>query len=76
MSMMTMVLHNPLIPVVDPLVTRTFLSCTTSRVTITRVRTLREIETERCGRMRLTPPHPQAWDVSITMPIAISMTLA
>ena len=77
MSMVTIVLYNLLIPVGDPMAARTFLSCRTSRMTIMRVRrTLTKTETERCGRRSLTSPHPQAWEVSITIPIAMLTTLA
>ena len=72
-----MVLHNLLVPVGDPMTARTALSCRISRVTIMRVRrTLSDTEIERCGRMSLTLPHPQEWEASIAIAIAILMTLA
>jgi len=77
MSMVTMVLHNLLVPVGDPMAARTALSCRMSRMTIMRVRrTLSDTEIERCGRMNLRSPHPQEWEASIAIPIAISITLA
>lgn len=76
MSMATTVLYNLLISVGDPMVAWIFLSCRTSRMTIMRVRrTLSETEIERCGRMSLTLPHPQEWEATIKIPIAILMTL-
>ena len=50
MSIMEIVLYNPLIPTGDPVVARTFLPCKTSRTTIISVRrTLSETEIERYG---------------------------
>jgi len=72
-----MVLYSPLIPAWDPVAVRTCLPYRTSRVTIMRVRVvLSETEIERCGRVKLTPPHPQEWVASTTIPIAVSMDLA
>jgi len=46
-------------------------------MTIMRVRrTLSKTEIERCGRMRSIFFHPQAWEVSNTILIAMSMALA
>ena len=70
MSMVAMVLYNPAIPARDPVVARMFLPCSTSRVTIMRVRrTLSETEIERCGRVRLSLPHPQEWEASTAIPV-------
>ena len=47
MSMVAIVLYNPLIPAEDPVAMRTFLPCRMSRMTIMRVRRMlseREIE--------------------------------
>ena len=75
--MVAMVLYNPPIPTRDPVTARMFLPCRMIRVTIMRVRrVLSETEIERCGRMKLTLPHPQEWEASTAMPVAISTTLA
>ena len=52
MSIVMMVLYNPLVPARP---TRVFLLCMMSRITIMRVRrTLREIETEKYGTLKRT----------------------
>ena len=57
MSMVAMVLYNPLIPAEDPVAARTFLPCRTSRMTIMRVRrTLSEPDNERYGRPNQMAP--------------------
>ena len=72
MSMVATVLYNLLVPVEYPKAARMFLSCRTSRMTIMRVRrTLSETETERYGRVKLALPHPQDFDASTMIPVAI-----
>ena len=82
MSIVVIVLHDPLSPAA-PMAVRVFLVCRTSRVMIIKVRmTSKETETERCGRMTTTiadpelQSHPMAWRVSIMIPVAILMPLA
>lgn len=77
-----MVLHNLLVPVDDPVAARTFLSSSTSRMTIIMVRRmLSDAEIEVYGILRLMlvvfqrPYHPRAWEMSNMTPTAISMML-
>jgi len=77
--MVTVVLYHPPSPPGNPIATRTFLLCTTSRPTIMRVRrTLRVIEIERYGMAKLketalqilVPGREVRW-MSVMIPIAM-----
>ena len=76
MSMVAIVLYNPLIPAGDPVAARTLLPCRMSRPTIMRVRiTLSESEIEMYGI-----PGQMCLDAKIgytdSIPIAVLPTLA
>jgi len=82
MSMVEIVLYNPLIPIRDPVTVRMFLPCRMSRMTIIRVRrTLSETEIEMYGipklgnpgRVQVTPS--LYWKYSVTIPIPTLMGL-
>ena len=61
MSMVTIVLYNPLIPLADPVAARTFFPCRMSRTTIMRVRImLSESEIERYGIEGQTSESPRS----------------
>ena len=71
-----MVLYNPLIPTVEPVAARTFLPCSTSRMTIMSVRrTLNETESELLATMMSTGYNPRAWLAACTIPVAILVRL-
>ena len=68
MRIVTMDVHNLLIPVGPPVAVRMLLLCRTRRMTIMRVRrTLSETETERCRKLKRETVgvrgsfRPQAW---------------